>query len=356
MKRFALCLVFVLTPFMAHADDYDPTALHDRGNQKLIGDLEVVGKVTAGEIATSSGVSLGGTNDCRPGWMCVSNIKKTDKLGIINLFRTFSGLGESEAASIISSAENVRMVDGYYEAFDLNWACTGEHKGIFGEGSSAVCGKSPLEVSSASVGTLTIETARVNDGLTARAATITGGLTASSLYASGGLAVNGVSAVNQLNAHAATFDRAPLIPLVHYGLEIHAEHGDGFSGCTSEQAASFEADVRAVLEENLPGATLISVQCGSRVSFLSPIMLSDLKPVPPVFRMFDSVSIYHPFQDYYENTGESYSKMECGGESHGSIAVTVDGLGAALIVCRHEAERGIVSYRRYSSSAELIQF
>ena len=238
----------------------------------------------------------------------------------------------------------------------MNYACKGEHSGAFGEGSIVVCGKTPLEVSSASVGTLTIETARVNDSLTARAATITGGLTAGSLYTSGGLAVNGVSAVNQLSAHTATFNRAPLIPLVHYGLEVHAEHMDGFTGCTSEQAASFEADVRAVLEENLPGATLISVQCGSRVSFLSPTMLSDLKPVPPVFRMFDSVSMYHPFQDYYESIGGSYSKMECGGESHGSIAVTVDGLGAALIVCRHEAERGIVSYRRYSSSAELIQF
>lgn len=60
MKRFVLCLVF-LTPFVARAADYDPTALHDRGNQKLIGNLEVTGTVTAGSTRTTGSHSVDGT-------------------------------------------------------------------------------------------------------------------------------------------------------------------------------------------------------------------------------------------------------------------------------------------------------
>lgn len=59
MKRFVLWLVF-LTPFTAHADDYDPTALHDRGNQKLIGNLEVTGQIQSGQIRTAGQLRVDG--------------------------------------------------------------------------------------------------------------------------------------------------------------------------------------------------------------------------------------------------------------------------------------------------------
>lgn len=349
MKKIFMALVGMVSLcafdcFAAH----DPVALHDRGNQKLIGNLEVVGKVTANEIAMPGGVSIGGTSSCQAGQTCVTD-GALDKMNTIDALRDILGVGLADAKKIIENASEPKIVGGIYKEFTVDFGCTGNHNGAFGAGSVVVCGN---DLANGGIVAPRIKT----DELTAKSLSASNSLNAFNAIIENQLSSNSINVRTNIIANSAHFARAPLIPLVHYGLEVHAEHTDGFTGCTSEQAASFEADVRAVLEENLPGATLISVQCGSRVSFLSPTMLSDLESVPPVFRMFDSVSLYHPFQDYYESIGGSYSRMECGGESHGSIAVTVDGLGAALIVCRHEAERGIVSYRRYSSSAELIQF
>lgn len=344
MKRFVLCLVF-LAPFTAHADDYDPTALHDRGSQELIGNLEVVGKVTADEIATPSGVSIGGTSSCQAGQTCVTD-GALDKMNTINALRDILGVGLADAKKIIENASEPKIVGGIYEEFTVDWGCTGNHNGAFGAGSVVVCGN---DLANGGIVAPRIKT----DELTAKSLSASNSLNAFNATIENWLTSNFVNVRTNITANSAQFARAPVIPLVRYGLEIHAEYSGEIPVCTEEQSAAFVEAIQIFIENNLPEAPLIAYECGRWFSIISPVMLEDFPTAKmTVFNMFDGVLIKHYIPNYYEDQGGAFQKMSCGADGRGAIAVAVDAKGAALVDCRVEEGQGTI-YRRYAPESTI---
>lgn len=347
MKRFFFVALFALSSTVAHADDYDPTALHDRGNQKLIGNLEVVGKVTANEIAMPGGVSIGGTSNCPAEHACVSGAS-LNKLNTIQALMGAAGLGLDDAKKLVENASDTKIVGSIYEEFTLEWPCTGDHHGAFGAGSIVVCGNDQagngiLAPSARVTGTLSASVI-AGDSMSVKSANVSGQLSAGTLYTSG-----------HLNAQTAAFYHAPVIPLVRYGLEIHAEYSGEIPVCTEEQSAAFVEAIQIFIGNNLPEASLIAYECGKWFSIISPAMLEDFPTAKmTVFDMFDGVLIKHYIPNYYEDQGGAFQKMNCGTDRSGTIAVALDSKGAALVECRNEDGQGRV-YRRYSPES-TIQF
>lgn len=329
--------------FNGFAAGHDPTAIHDRGKQKIIGELTVTGKLSAGDLSTTRDLSAR---------HITSNGTLRTTGALVSTTGTFSRT--VEAAGFESTGNITASGDLSAKGAALGTCCP--MGAICVRGGDASAGR--IKAIQAATG---IGLADAKDlTLAGRSGNFDCGVTHISAY--DGPCTPAVSVFNSVTYEAICPSDAALyvtretvalrrplrLPTVHYGLTIQFEHPNG-SSCDDADVAQFKQDVESWLASVNPDAPIpIAIDGCNSFSFISSFSNENIPgtiPQPP------GESVTHVIQDYYLRNGDGSHTYMCASHESGLIALTNDPRGPALIECQGHGASGL--YRRYAPSMTI---